>query len=241
MPATVSGALGQSKANLSYDPATLAAVQAAALKAIGETSYKTAVYYDPATWQVSEGTQKSNITASTEITPVAGAAADNLHLGSGSATIDALARSNVIVEGGASSFKLSFVGGAISGSVGDKLIVGAHEAVTVVGGADDTLMAGVGTDRLVAGHGNETLIGGAGKTVFDLTTHKAISEEGHGSTIQILDFSSKDVLVLGSSSAEEYALSTFHVVGGNGMFLLDDGTKVVLHGFTALHESNFKG
>ncbi len=242
MAATVSGGTGQAGTNLSYSPAILASVQTAALSAIVDSPYKTALYYDPSTWKIAGGTQGTAITSAPDATAAGSSGTENLHLSQGSATIAASPYSSVIVEGAGSGTKLTFVAADLSGSAGGKLIVGANDAVTVIGGAgDNTLIAGDGADRLVAGHGNDTLIGGLGRTVFDLTTHAPVGSEGVGSTIQILDFSSTDVLALGSTSAEEYALSTFHVVGGNGMFLLDDGTKVVLHGFTTLNGDNFKG
>jgi hypothetical protein len=76
--------------------------------------------------------------------------------------------------------------------------------------------------------------------VFDLTVHLGFGTGGDGTTDVVRDFSSQDLLYLGSVQADNYALSTFQVVNGNGAFLLEDGTKVVLDGVTNLSAGNFK-
>jgi hypothetical protein len=51
-----------------------------------------------------------------------------------------------------------------------------------------------------------------------------------------------DLLSVGNNAAIAYAMSTYSVQSGNGTFLLEDGTKVVLAGFhdASLTRSDFK-
>ena len=193
---------------------------------------------------------------------------DTVQLGIGSDTIDVIKQGSDLVRGASSysgsGFSLTFVGGANSstvlggsgsydirggrgggvlhgGSAGDNSIIGGAGAVTVYGGgAGDTLKGGAGNDKIIAGLGNETLGGGAGANLFNLSVHAANGTTGAGTTVSITDFNSNDFLRLGSVAADNYALNTMQVVGNNTLFKLDDGTTVVLHGFTHLTSTDLK-
>jgi Ca2+-binding RTX toxin-like protein len=102
----------------------------------------------------------------------------------------------------------------------------------VGGGAGDTLQGCSSADFLVAASGNETLIGGSGHMTFDLLIGDNVGTLGSGTTDTIFDFDAQDILKVGNSTAVDYALSTYEVVGNNGTFLLQDGTRVILEGFT---------
>ena len=194
---------------------------------------------------------------------------DTVHLGTGHDSITALNNGSDLILGASSysgsGYSLTFIGDSVAstilggagsydirgdrgggvfhgGSAGDNSIVGGVGSVTIFGGgAGDTLKGGAGDDRIVAGLGNETLGGGAGANLFNLTVHEAVGKTGAGTTITVTDFSSQDFLKLGSLQADNYALNTAQVMGSNTLFKLDDGTTVVLHGFTNLTSSNFKG
>ena len=193
---------------------------------------------------------------------------DTVQLGIGSDTIDVIKQGSDLVRGSSSysgsGFSLTFIGGAEAskvlsgagsydisggrgggvfqgGAAGDNSIIGGAGAVTVYGGgAGDTLKGGAGNDKIVAGLGNETLGGGAGANSFNLSVHVANGTTGTGTTVRITDFNSNDFLHLGSVAADNYALNTAHVVGNNTLFKLDDGTTVVLQGFTHLTSTDLK-
>ncbi len=194
---------------------------------------------------------------------------DTVKLGAGSDTIDVLKGGSALIRGAdsvsGSGFSLVFSnGGAAStvyggagsysihggagggifkgGDSGNNSIVGGTGAVTIVGGgAGDTLLGGSGSDKISAALGNETLGGGAGANLFNLGIHQNIGSTGAGTTDNILDFNSKDLFHVGNVQAVAYALSTYQVDGNSGSFLLEDGTKVVLQGFTGhLTSSSFR-
>jgi Ca2+-binding RTX toxin-like protein len=195
---------------------------------------------------------------------------DTVRLGAGNDTINVLAGGSVLVHGAqavtGSGFTLTFIGGTnastvqagagsydinagagggvfYGGAAGGNSIIGGAGSVTIVGGgANDTLLGGAGNDLVRAALGNETLGGGAGNNVFDLTIHSLNGIAGNGTTVTITDFNSHDLLNVGNSAAITYAINTYSVQSGNGTFLLDDGTKVVLQGFhdASLTKSEFK-
>src|SRR5579872_599695 len=73
-------------------------------------------------------------------------------------------------------------------------------------------------DRNAADHGG------------DLSLHTIV---GVGAAIDtILDFTTIDLLQVGGIAAIDLVLSSYHVQNGNGTFLLGDGSKVVLDGYT---------
>jgi len=151
------------------------------------------------------------------------------------------------ILGGAGSYSIQggFGGGVFTGgSAGDNSIVGGKGAVTITGGgAGDTLIGGGGADQINAAMGNETLGGGIGKAsdTFGLTIHEVTGLAGAGTTDTIIDFSkAHDLLSVGNILAVNYALNTYEVSGGSASFMLEDGTKVVLQGFTGhLNSGNF--
>jgi len=194
---------------------------------------------------------------------------DTVHLGSGNDTIDVLAGGSDKVIGAASvagsGFTLTFIGGSDAstvqsgagsydinggagggvfhgGAAGDNYISAGSGNTTIFGaGAGDTLLGGAGNDLITAALGNETLGGGTGSTDFDLTIHSQLPQDQYGTIDTITDFASQDLLNVGNILAINYALNTYQVQGGNGTFLLEDGTKVVLVGFTEnLTSGNFK-
>ncbi len=194
---------------------------------------------------------------------------DTIQLGIGSDTIDAIGHGSDVIGGATtysgSGFSLTFVGSSAAstvlggagsydihggrgggvfrgGSAGNNSIVGGTGAVTIYGGgAGDTLQGGSATDRIVAGLGNETLGGGGGQNSFNLTVHGTFGIAGLDTTVTISDFSTKDFFKLGSVAADQYAMSTMKVDGSNTSFKLEDGATVVLHGFTHLTSSDFRG
>ena len=194
---------------------------------------------------------------------------DTVALGIGSDTIDVINKGSDVVEGArsysGSGFSLTFVGGYNASTViagagsyditgghggglfrgghaGGNSIVGGFGAVTIFGGgAGDTLQGGAGNDKILAALGNETLGGGSGTNLFNLSVHDITGKAGASTTVTIRDFNSSDFLKLGSVADDNYALNTAHVTGGNTTFKLVDGTTVVLHGFTHLTSSDFKG
>ncbi len=148
------------------------------------------------------------------------------------------------VHAGAGSYSIyGGTGGGVfyGGTGGDNFIKAGHGNATIFGGgAGDTLTAGSGDDLIKAGSGNETLIGGTGEGVFLL----AGAGSGAGSTITIEDFKgSHDVLEVGGGGQEaDYILKNYSVVGGSDTFYLQDGTKVVLQGYsTPLTHSDLNG
>jgi len=191
---------------------------------------------------------------------------DRVFLGSGSETINVGAGGSVDVFGAASvagsGVTLTFIngderstvhggagtyhieagaGGGVfkGGSAGDNyLVAGSGKATLFGGGAGDTLIGGSAADRLVAALGNETLMGGTGATTFNLTVHDLPDSAGSGTMDSIYDFNAHDILYVGNAAAVNYALETYHVVGSNGVFLLEDGTKVTLEGFTGTLNHN---
>lgn len=191
---------------------------------------------------------------------------DTISLGAGGAdTIAVLPGGRDLVEGSPGyAVKLHFIGGAAASTVlagagsytilggagggvfqgggsGHNSIVGGGGSVTITaGGAGDTLIAGNGAHNVItAGAGNETLGGGSGSTLFDLSLHTIV---GVGASVdKILDFTTKDLLDVGGIKEIDMALSTYHVSHGNGEFLLGDGSKIVLEGYThPLTISDFK-
>jgi len=147
------------------------------------------------------------------------------------------------VRGGAGSDTISGgVGGGVfyGGSGGNNYIVAGAGSVTIVGGGNgDTLLGGYSSDLIRAGYGNETLGGGGGNNVFDLRMHLVVHGCAHD-VDKITDFTTQDLLNVGGTRAINYALSTYHVVDGNGTFRLEDGSKVVLNGYAhPLTQSDF--
>ena len=220
-----------------------------------------------ATISAGAGNNLISLGAGADIVTVTGT--DTIKLGSGSDTIDVLKGGSAFIKGAASvsgsGFSLVFSNGGIAstvqggagsysisggagggvftgGSAGDNSIVGGSGAVTITGGgAGDTLLGGSGADSISAAFGNETLGGGAGPDLFNLAVHAVAGAGGYGTTDNVLDYTSKDLFHVGNTLAINYALNTYQVDGGSSSFLLEDGTKVVLQGFTGhLTESNFK-
>lgn len=132
------------------------------------------------------------------------------------------------------------------GSSGDNSITAGPGAATIDGGgAGDTLTGGSANDLIKASTGNETLGGGTGDNVFDLTIHHIHGTAGAGTTDTITDFSqgttTQDLLNVGGTHAINLALHSYSVTPSGGTFSLEDGTKVVLQGFTgSLTSSDFK-
>lgn len=151
------------------------------------------------------------------------------------------------VLGGAGSYSIQGgIGGGVftGGSAGGNFIEAGKGAVTITGGGNnDTLIGGSGADQINAGLGNETLQGGhsASQDIFGLTIHAHLGAGGFGTTDSIADFQkAHDLLSVGDAAAVNYALNTYEVSGGSASFLLEDGTKVVLQGFTGhLTSGNF--
>ena len=193
---------------------------------------------------------------------------DTIKLGSGSDTIDVLKGGSAFIKGAASvsgsGYSLVFSNGGLAstiqggagsysisggagggifkgGSAGDNSIVGGTGAVSITGGGEgDTLLGGSGDDKISAALGNETLGGGGGADLFNLGIHQSAGSGGYGTTDTILDYTNKDLIHVGNISAINYALNTYQVDGNSGSFLLEDGTKVVLQGFTGhLTGNNF--
>ncbi len=191
---------------------------------------------------------------------------DTVSLTGGADTIAVLPNGSDLVEGSQGyAAKLTFIGGLSAstvlagagsytvfgaagggmfqgGGAGRNSITGGAGSVTITGGgAGDTLQAGSGLDNVIqAGSGNETLGGGSnGSTLFDLSLHTIV---GVGAAIDtILDFTTTDLLQVGGITAIDLALSSYHVLNGNGTFLLGDGSKVVLDGYTQpLNMTDFK-
>lgn len=194
---------------------------------------------------------------------------DTITLGSGRETIDVMAGARALVYGTnsttASGFSLVFIGGSMKpstvmggagrysiyggagggvftgGSGGHNSIVAGTGSVTITGGGPgDTLEGGSGRNLINAALGNETLISGTGHDTIDLSVHDVPGASGMGTKDLIKGFGTHDFLHVGNSAAESYALSTYHVSGNNGYFLLEDGTKVILQGFTHLTSHDFK-
>jgi Ca2+-binding RTX toxin-like protein len=192
---------------------------------------------------------------------------DTVFLGSGSATISAIDGGSVLIHGASSvsgtGYSLTFINGDAASTVqgaagsysifggagggvfhgglgGDNFIMGGTGNTTLLGGgAGDTLLGGTGDNLIIAGTGNETL-GGAGSTTFEFL--QAHVHTAAGTVDSIVDFGGQDLFALsGGQSAIQYALQTYTVSGGNGSFLLQDGTKIVLDGYTGnLTVNNFK-
>lgn len=192
---------------------------------------------------------------------------DSISMGTGADTIDATGGGSDTVTGGTYSSTLLFLGGALAstviggqgsisvtggsgggyfsgGTAGDNSIYGGSGSATVIGGGNgDTLLGGTGTGDIVgAGAGNETLGGGSGSTQFQFyDTENA----GSPSTVYdtITNFNSSDLIDLigaNSAAAINYALSTYTVGATSSSFSLEDGTKVVLTGYTGtLTHGNF--
>jgi Ca2+-binding RTX toxin-like protein len=192
---------------------------------------------------------------------------DLVKMGSGADTIDATGGGSDTVYGGTSTSTLVFFGGSMASSVfgamgsvtvhggsgggfyrggaaGMNLIEGGSGSTTILGGgAGDTLLGGTGTgDILRAGAGNETLGGGSGSTTFQFYDMKNV---GAISTVydHITNFNSSDIIKLmgaGTNAAINYALNTYTVGASSSSFSLEDGTKVILNGYTGpLTHGNF--
>jgi Ca2+-binding RTX toxin-like protein len=199
-------------------------------------------------------------------TDVISTGSDLVKMGSGADTINATGGSDT-VYGGTSTSTLVFFGGSAASSVfgamgsitvhggsgggfyrggaaGDNFIDGGTGSVTILGGgAGDTLLGGTGTgDVLRAGAGNETLGGGDGSTTFQFYDMKNV---GSMSTVydHIANFNSSDIIKLiggGTNAAINYALNTYTVGATSSSFSLEDGTKVILNGYTGpLTHANF--
>jgi Ca2+-binding RTX toxin-like protein len=183
---------------------------------------------------------------------------DYVKMSAGADTINVMSGGTDTVYGGASTSTLVFNGGSLASSVygalgsitvmggsgggffrggkaGDNSINGGSGSATILGGgAGDTLIGGTGmNDVLRASAGNESLTGGDGSTNFQFYDHK--NPMGSGITDTITNFNSSDVIKLlggGTAAAINYALNTYQVAGGSSSFSLEDGTKVVLAGYT---------
>jgi len=192
---------------------------------------------------------------------------DEIKMGTGADTIDARGGGSDTVYGGTSTSTLVFFGGSKvssvfgaqgsvsviggsgggffrGGAAGDNFIYGGSGSTTILGGgAGDTLIGGTGTgDVLRAAAGNETLTGGDGSTTFQFYDMKNVASM---STVYdtITNFNSADIIKLigvGTEAAINYALNTYTVGSTSSSFSLEDGTKVVLSGYTGpLTHSNF--
>jgi hypothetical protein len=138
---------------------------------------------------------------------------------------------------------------------------GSHESVqagsgrnTLIGGhRTNVFAAGSGFSSMVAGSGSrDTFIGGSGNSFMDAggsagwlsgggarVVFQFDSSHGGHFTHTIAHFQhGKDHLdLVGYDSAA--ALHSAHVKGGNTILTLDDGTKIILKGFTGLKASDF--
>jgi Ca2+-binding RTX toxin-like protein len=200
-------------------------------------------------------------------TDVISTGSDSVTMGSGADTIDATGGGSDTVSGGTYTSTLVFLGGAhastvyggqgsisvtggsgggyfVGGAAGDNSIYGGSGSATVLGGGNgDTLLGGTGTGDVVgAGAGNETLGGGSGSTQFQFHDMENV---GSPDTVYdtITNFNSSDLIKLigaDTSAAINYALSTYTVGSTSSSFSLEDGTKVVLSGYTGtLTHANF--
>ncbi len=155
------------------------------------------------------------------------------------------ANASTVLSGAGSYTIFGNAGGGVfhGGTGGDNFIkAGSGDASIFGGGAGDTLIGGSGSDTIETGMGNETLVAGSGKDILNLTIHDVTGTSGNGTTDTITGFNKMDLLNVGGASAIDFAMDTYHVVGGNGTFSLLDGTKVVLDGFDPKHltASDFK-
>jgi Ca2+-binding RTX toxin-like protein len=216
---------------------------------------------------ISGGTGSDKIYTGGGTTLVISSGSDVIKMSTGADTISATSGGSDTVYGGTSTSTLVFEGGAKASSVygamgsitvhggsgggffrggamGDNLIIGGSGSSTILGGgAGDSLIGGTGMGDVVrAGAGNETLGGGSGSTTFQFYDMKNV---GSMSTVydHITNFNSTDIIKLigaGSVSAINYALNTYTVGAGASSFSLEDGTKVILNGYTGpLTHSNF--
>jgi hypothetical protein len=125
------------------------------------------------------------------------------------------------------------------GSDGGNLIVDSisGHSLIVGGGAGDTLMGMTG-DAIRASVGNETLGGAASANtgiLYQFYDNKNAQYGYTNVTDHIINFSSTDVIKLigpDAGAAITLALSTYTVAGGSASFSLEDGTKIVLNGYT---------
>jgi Ca2+-binding RTX toxin-like protein len=216
---------------------------------------------------ISGGTGSDLIKTGGGTTLVVSYGSDLIKVGVGADTIDATPGGSDTVYGGSKTSTVVFDGGAKAstvlgamgsitvhggsgggffrgGSAGYNFIDGGSGSVTILGGgAGDTLLGGTGTgDVLRAGAGNETLGGGSGSTTFQFYDMKNV---GATSTVydHITNFNSSDIIKLIGGASElaiNYALNTYTVGAGSSSFSLEDGTKVILNGYTGpLTHSNF--
>jgi Ca2+-binding RTX toxin-like protein len=192
---------------------------------------------------------------------------DYVKMSVGADTINVMSGGSDTVYGGGMTSTLVFNGGSAASSVfgaqgsitvsggsgggffrggkaGDNSIIGGSGSVTILGGgAGDTLMGGTGmNDVLRASVGNETLGGGDGSSTFEFYDMKNAGASSQVTDV-ITNFNSSDIIKLlgkGTHAAINYALNTYQVGAGSSSFSLEDGTKVVLAGYTGpLTHSNF--
>jgi hypothetical protein len=146
------------------------------------------------------------------------------------------------VNGGGGRYDISVgAGGGYyrGGSDGGNLIVDtiSGHSLIVGGGAGDTLMGMTG-DAIRASVGNETLGGAASANTGILYQFYDSKNAQYGYTNvtdHVINFSSTDVIKLigpDASAAITLALNTYTVSGGSASFSLEDGTKIVLNGYT---------
>jgi Ca2+-binding RTX toxin-like protein len=144
---------------------------------------------------------------------------------------------------GSGSFSFSAQG---AGAGSNESVQAGSGRNTLIGGhGTNVFAAGTGFSSMVAGSGSrDTFIGGAGNSFMDADGAARVvfqfdSTSGGSFTHTIAHFAhGKDHLdLVGYDTAAAFA--SRHVSGGNTTITLDDGTKIVLKGFTGLKASDF--
>jgi Ca2+-binding RTX toxin-like protein len=160
---------------------------------------------------------------------------DTLASGSGTAIMVGGGGGDVLVASGAANDTLVAGGGAETlsgaGSTGNLVLFG--------GPGDDTLAGGSGGNLFIAESGNETLVGGGSSDSYVF-----VATPGTTRTDVIVGFNPNvDAIGLfgygGEPGADQAALASATVTGGNTVLSLSDGTSIVLVGTPALQSYNF--
>jgi hypothetical protein len=262
MQVTITGGLGHPDIKLQYvaDDSAFKVAEKLALQVDAAYSHKTPVYYNPET----------TLVPSYGYAVVSNAVSDEHKFidvrGFGAVTIQNDHTVDTVLGGGRgfSQVVIASDGGLnFSSAAGNVTVVSGggnnfidfdrrHQysedtgsnAVYLAGAGNNTIIGGKGETTISGGVGKDTIYtgGGSGSTTFQF---KDMGNAGSATTVydHITNFNSTDIIKLiggESIAAINYALNTYTVGAGSSSFSLEDGTKVILNGYTGpLTHANF--
>jgi Ca2+-binding RTX toxin-like protein len=156
----------------------------------------------------------------------------------GNDTISFGSSSDTITSKGTATVQSSSSGVTVSAGGSDSAAVGTTAATLIAGSGASTLAGGTASNVFMGGKGKDTLIAntGASSNLFDFTN----TTPGGKHTITNFVTGQDHIHLVGYTAGDvATALANAHLVGGNTVTNLADGTTITLTGYNHLTASDF--